>query len=68
MNPDNLNSTLNQAPPALEDDDDREPTREEILEDIRIGLCDVLAGKEGIPAREGIKANRQRIYGDADHS
>ncbi len=67
MNPDKLNPTLSQAPPALEADDDREPTKEEILEDIRIALRDTLSGEEGIPAREGIEAIRRRIYGDADH-
>ncbi len=49
-------------------DDDREPTKEEILEDLRIALRDTLAGKEAIPAREGLEAIRRRIYGDADHS
>ncbi len=65
MNPDKLNPTATQAPPALAEDDDREPTKEEILEDIRIGLRQVLAGEEGMPAREAIEALRKRIYGDA---
>ena len=68
MNPDKLNSTLSQAPPALEDDNDREPTKEEILEDIRIGLRKVLAGEERMPAREALEALRTRIYGDAEES
>ncbi len=67
MNPDKRNPTLSQAPRALEEEDDREPTKEEIMDDIRQGLRDVLAGEEGIPAREGIEAIRRRIYGDADH-
>ena len=51
---------------VVADDDDREPTKEELMEDIRIGLRDAIAGKEGIPAREGIEAIRRRIYGDAE--
>lgn len=47
-------------------DDDREPTKEEELEDLRTALRDVLAGKEMMPARESIEALRQRIYGDAN--
>jgi hypothetical protein len=34
------------------DDDLREPTKAELLEDLRIALRDAIAGKEGIPARE----------------
>ena len=68
MNPDKLNPTLSQAPPALAEEDDREPTKEEILEDIRIGLRQVLAGEEGMPALEAIEALEKRIYGDADNS
>ena len=67
MHLDKLNPNLKQAMPALEADDDREPTKEEIMEDIRQGLRDVLAGEEGIPAREGLAAIEKRIYGDADH-
>ncbi len=52
MNPDKLNPTLSQAPPALEEEDDREPTKEEIMDDIRQGLRDVLAGYEGMSALE----------------
>ena len=68
MNPDKLNTTATKTPPALEQDDDREPTKEEILEDIRIGLRKVLAGKEGMPAREALEALRKRIYDDAKES
>ncbi|MDE2821435.1 MAG: hypothetical protein OXN94_10345 [Chloroflexota bacterium] len=68
MNPDKLNPTAIPAPPALAEDDDREPTKEELLEDLRVALRDVLAGYEGIPARDGIEAIRRKIYGDADHS
>ncbi len=49
-------------------DDDREPTKEEILEDLRIGLRQVLAGEEGMPALEAIDALEKRIYGDGDNS
>ncbi len=64
---DKLNPTLTQAKPAIEEDYLHEPTKEEIMEDIRQGLRDVLAGEEGIPAREGLEAIRRRIYGHADH-
>ncbi|MCY3780787.1 MAG: hypothetical protein OXG78_10805 [Chloroflexi bacterium] len=67
MNPDKLNPTLAQAKPAPEEDDDREPTKEELLEDLRIALRDVMAGKKMMPARESLEAMRRRIYGDADH-
>ncbi len=57
-------------PPQLDsvaaDDDDREPTKAEIMDDIRQGLRDIKAGEEGMPALEGLKAIRRRIYGDAD--
>ena len=52
---------------SVADDDDREPTKEEIMDDIRQGLRDIKAGKEMIPAREGLEAIRRRIYGDANH-
>lgn len=67
MQLDNPNPNLKQAMSALEADDDHEPTKEELLEDLRIALRDVLAGEEGIPAREGLEAIRRRIYGHADH-
>ena len=59
---------LNTAPQetVLADDADREPTKEEIMNDIRQGLRDVLAGEEGLPAREAIEALQQRVYGDAN--
>ncbi len=50
----------------MEDDDMREPTKEEIMEDIRLGIREARAGK-GMPARESLKALVQRIYGDADN-
>ncbi len=50
----------------LAEDEDREPTKEEIMDDIRQGLRDVLAGEEGLPAREAIEALQQRVYGDAN--
>ncbi len=63
MNQDELNPKLTQAPPALVDDEDREPTKEEIMEDIRIGIIQAKAG-EGLPARESLQALLKRIYGD----
>jgi len=56
-----------EAMESVAGEDDREPTKEEILEDLRIALRDAIAGEEGIPAREGLKAMRRRIYGDANH-
>ena len=64
MNEDRLNPILTEAPPTLEEDFDRAPTREEILEDIRMGIIQAKAG-EGLPAREALQAMLQRIYGDA---
>ncbi|MCE2473473.1 MAG: hypothetical protein J4G18_16580 [Anaerolineae bacterium] len=52
------------AKDPLAEDDDREPTKEEIMEDLRIALRDVKAGVEGMPAREAIKALKHRVYGD----
>ena len=65
MNPDKRNPTLSQAPPALAEEDDREPTKEEILEDIRIGIIQAKAGL-GRPALESLEELRREIYGDAD--
>lgn len=47
------------------DDEYREPTKEEILEDIRIGIIQAKAGL-GKPARESLEELRREIYGDAD--
>lgn len=68
MNRQPADPTLTKAHPTLAEDDLREPTKEELLEDLRIALQDTLAGKEGIPAREGLEMIRRRIHGDADHS
>lgn len=48
------------------EDDCREPTKEKLLEDLRIGLREAIAGEEGAPAREAIKALRERVYRDAN--
>ncbi len=65
MNPDKLNPTLSQAPPAHAEEDDREPTKEEIMDDIRIGIIQAKAGL-GRPALESLEELRREIYGDAD--
>ncbi len=65
MNPDKPNPTATQTPPAHADDDDREPTKEEILEDIRTGIIQAKAG-QGRPALESLEELRREIYGDAD--
>ena len=41
-----------------------EPTKEEIMEDIRVGLQQAAAG-EGRPAREAFHEIRRKIAGDA---
>ncbi len=48
------------------DDEYLEPTKEELLEDIRIGLRQAIAGDEGMPALESLEELRREIYGDAD--
>ncbi|MCY3980157.1 MAG: hypothetical protein OXG23_18800 [Chloroflexi bacterium] len=59
---------LKPAPPKdiVDDDDDREPTKEEIMDDIRQGLRDVLAGYEGQDAMESLEELRREIYGETD--
>ena len=52
MDPDNINPKLIQASPTVAEDEFREPTKEEILEDLRIALRDAIAGKKGMPAQE----------------
>ena len=52
---------------AATDDDDREPTKEEILDDLRIALRDAIAGKKMMPALEALDALEHRIYGDAGY-
>ena len=59
-----LKSYSKEVPLGAEADEDREPTKEEIMEDLRIALRDVKAGVEGMPAREAIKALKHRVYGD----
>ncbi len=56
------------AKDPLAEDDDRGPTKEEIMDDIRQGLRDMNAGYVGQDARELLKELRQEIYGDADDS
>jgi len=55
-----------EAMESVAGEDDREPTKEELLEDLRIALRDVRAGYEGQDAREMLRELRQEIYGDAD--
>ncbi|MDE2855881.1 MAG: hypothetical protein OXN88_17045 [Chloroflexota bacterium] len=47
---------------------DREPTKEEIMEDIRQGLRDVLAGYEGQDAMEFLDELEREAMVDADES
>ena len=45
--------------------DDAEPTKAEILDDLRLALKEALAG-EGHPAREALLELRRKIDNDAD--
>ena len=56
------------AKDPLAEDDDREPTKEEIMDDIRQGLRDVMAGYEGQDAMEFLDELQHRVYGNADDS
>ncbi len=47
--------------------DYHEPTKEELLAELRNALRQAIAGEEGMPARESIEALRDRVYRDADH-
>ena len=53
------------AADELADTDLDEPTKAEILEDVRTGLQQALAG-EGRPAREALEEIRRKIAHDAD--
>ena len=56
----------NQDAPRLDTDDLREPTKEELLEDLRVALKETIAGDEGLPSREAIAAMLERVYGDVE--
>ena len=68
MHLDNPNPNLKQAMPALEADDDHEPTKEEIMEDIRQGLRDVLVGYTGQDALEFLDELEREAMVNADES
>ncbi len=53
---------------VVADDDDREPTKEELMEDIRQGLRDVIAGYEGQDAMEFLDELACEAMVDADES
>jgi hypothetical protein len=61
----NVKSRSTDVPPDAADDD-REPTKAEIMEDIRQGLRDLKAGYEGQDALKSLAELRREIYGDAD--
>ena len=50
--PQSKTASAKQPPAATENDDLREPTKEEIMDDIRQGLRDVMAGYKGQDAME----------------
>ena len=56
------------AETVIDDDDDREPTKEEIMEDIRRGLRDVMAGCKGQDAMEFLDELEREAMVDADES
>lgn len=66
MNRQQADPTLTKAHPTLAEDDLREPTKEEILEDIRIGLRDVLAGHRGQDAMEFLDELEREAMVDAN--
>ena len=49
----------------MDEDDDREPTKEEIMEDLRIALREAIADENCMPARVAIHALLHRLYGNA---
>ncbi len=53
---------------VMADDVDRDPTKEEILDDIRQGLRDVLAGYKGQDAMEFLDELEREAMDDADES
>ena len=53
---------------AVADDADREPTKEEIMDDIRQGLRDMKAGYEGQDAMEFLDELEREAMVDADES
>ena len=53
---------------VVADDDDREPTKEEIMEDIRECLRDVMAGYRGQDAMEFLDELEREAMVDADES
>jgi len=61
-----LKSRSKGIPLEAETDEDREPTKEEIMDDIRQGLRDVLAGKEGRPALEVLDEIDRELMDDAN--
>ena len=68
MHLDKLNPTMTQAKPAIEEDYLHEPTKEEIMEDIRQGLRDVLVGYAGQDALEFLDELEREAMVNADES
>ena len=63
MDADKLNPT---APPTLEIDDYREPTKAELLEELSIALREALAGVKGRPALEVLDEIDRELKQDAN--
>ncbi len=53
---------------AVPDDDEREPTKEEIMEDLRTALRDAMAGYRGQDAMEFLDELEREVMVDADES
>ena len=68
MEPPKLKSRAKDVPLETEADEYDEPTKEEIMEDIRQGLRDVMAGYEGQDAMEFLDELEREAMVDADES
>ena len=53
---------------AVPDDDEREPTKEEIIKDLRTALRDAMAGYRGQDAMEFLDELEREVMVDADES
>ena len=51
---------------TVAEEEDREPTKEELLEDLRVALRDAIAGKDEVPAREFLEELIRERDSDSD--
>ncbi len=66
MRPDKIDPTVTKDQPTAAEDDYREPTKEELLEDLRIALRDAIAGVKGRPALEVLDEIERETMTDAN--